>query len=227
MASVLGSFVNYHKALQQRHRETGRWFLGSSDFTQWKASPKSFLWLHGIPGCGKTVLSSTIIEYLKQDTTCQLLIYFYFDFNDKHKQSLENLLRALVRQVYQSQPESRQPLEQLWVFHGEGDRQPSTSSLQDVLEAMLSGVGSVTIILDALDESKPRHELLAWLKKPLEGTRFFCRLLITARREIDIESAMQCWTRAEDRKPTQQNEVNKDIRAYVKDRVRNGDDLKR
>ena len=115
-------FTNHHKALQQRHRGTGRWFLESSDFKQWKANPKSFLWLHGIPGCGKTVLSSTIIEHLEQDMTCQLLTYFYFDFNDKDKQSLDSLLRSLIVQVYQSQPDSRQPLEQLWASHGEGSR---------------------------------------------------------------------------------------------------------
>ncbi|KAH0332324.1 Pfs, NACHT and ankyrin domain protein, partial [Aureobasidium melanogenum] len=220
-------FTNHHKALQQRHRGTGRWFLESSDFEQWKASPKSFLWLHGIPGCGKTVLSSTIIEHLEQDMTCQLLTYFYFDFNDKDKQSLDSLLLSLIVQVYQSQPASRPPVEQLWASHGEGSRKPSTSDLQSVLQVMLSGVGSVSIVLDALDESKPRHELLAWLKTLVESTHFACRLLITARREVDIESAIQYWTRAEDRIPIQQNEVNNDIRAYVKDKVRNGDDLER
>lgn len=159
--------------------------------------------------------------------TCQLLTYFYFDFNDKDKQSLDSLLRSLIVQVYQSQPGSRQPLEQVWASHSEGSRQPFTSSLQNVLEVMLNEVGSVTIILDALDESKPRHELLVWLGSLVGNRSVVGRLLVTARREEDIESALRCWTRPEDRIPIQQDKVNKDISAYVQDKVRNGDDLKR
>jgi nucleoside phosphorylase len=217
--------TNHNKALQQRHKETGRWFLESSAFKQWKASEKSFLWLHGIPGCGKTVLASSIIEHLKQDATCQPLLYFYFDFNDGKKHSLDDLLRSLVEQVYQYKPDSQKPLEQLWASHNEGASQPSTRSLQSVLHSMLSGLDSANIVLDALDESKPRKELLAWLKTLFRNTHIVCRLLVTARREEGIESAFQCWTRVEDRIQIQQDEVNKDIGAYVKDRVHNGDDL--
>jgi hypothetical protein len=219
--------TNYNKALQQRHEGTGHWFFGSDELKWWKVNPESFLWLHGIPGCGKTVLSSAIIESLKQDATCQLLLYFYFDFNDKNKQSLNDLLRSLVQQIYQSQPLSRQLLEQLWASHDKGCQQPSTSSLQNVLQLMLCRVGSVSIVLDALDESKPTEELLAWLKTLVESTQIVCRLLVTSRREEDIESALQCWTRAEHRIAIQQDEVNHDISAYVKDKVYNGDGLKR
>jgi nucleoside phosphorylase len=219
--------TNYNKALQQRHEGSGHWFLESDYFKVWKASPESFLWLHGIPGCGKTVLSSTIIEHLKQDATCHLLLYFYFDFNDKKKQSLDDLLRSLVEQVYQSQPDGRQPLEQMWASHNDGSRQPSTNSLQSMLQVMLSEVGSVSIVFDALDESKPRGELLAWLKTLMESTHIVCRLLVTARMEEEIVLVFKWWTRAEDRISIQQDEVNKDISAYVRDKVYNGDDLKR
>jgi hypothetical protein len=115
----------------------------------------------------------------------------------------------------------------LWTSHKEGSRQPSTSSLQGVLQLMLCGVGSVSIVLDALDESEPRSELLAWLKTLAESKQIVCRLLITSRREEDIESALRCWTRAENGIPIQKDEVNEDISAYVKDKVYNGDDLKR
>jgi hypothetical protein len=46
---------------------------------------KSFLWLYGIAGCGKTILTSTAIEdaigYC-QSNTGSAIAYFYFDFND-------------------------------------------------------------------------------------------------------------------------------------------------
>ena len=62
---------------------------------------------------------------------------------------------------------------------------------------MLNGVDSVSIVLDALDESESesRGKLLAWLKSLVDSTHIACPLLVTARREEDIKSTFQCWTR--------------------------------
>lgn len=80
--------TNYHKAHKQRQAQTGLWFLQSTRFTQWKVSAASRLWLYGIPGCGKTILSSTVIEHLLQhcsDDNSIVTAYFYIDFNDAQK----------------------------------------------------------------------------------------------------------------------------------------------
>ena len=52
----------YNKALTERHGGTGLWFVRSQTFDDWSTRPNSFVWLHGFPGCGKTILSSTTIE---------------------------------------------------------------------------------------------------------------------------------------------------------------------
>jgi nucleoside phosphorylase len=219
--------TNHTKALNKHHGGTGLWFIQGDTFNEWKRLPGSFLWLHGISGCGKTVLTSTIIEHLLRETTCQVLLYFYFDSNDTYKRSLDSLLRSFVIQLCMTGQGASQPLSHLWASHSEGNRQPSTKSLQSILQSMLSGVSNLNIIVDALDESTTRHELLAWLETLVGGSTTSCRLLVTSRREEAIESALQSWTRAEDRVPMQRNEVNKDIRAYIRDRVRNGDEFKR
>ena len=46
------------------------------------------------------IFSSTIIEGLGRIPSCQPLLYFYFDFNDKAKQTLENMVRSLLSQLY-------------------------------------------------------------------------------------------------------------------------------
>ncbi|KAI9729156.1 MAG: hypothetical protein M1834_007063 [Cirrosporium novae-zelandiae] len=56
---------NYPKALKTRKSGTGTWFIQSQEFEDWKLKKSPFLWLHGIPGCGKTVLSSTVIEEIR------------------------------------------------------------------------------------------------------------------------------------------------------------------
>jgi SpoVK/Ycf46/Vps4 family AAA+-type ATPase len=218
--------INYANALEKRHKGTGIWFTKGQAFADWKKQPNSFLWLHGIPGCGKTVLSSTIIEHLSNATPRdQVLLYFYFDFNDSNKQTLENMLRSLVNQLYQGQLGARGPLNQLWESTRPSNQQPSKMSLRDVLLVMLSKVTGVSIVLDALDESTIRSEVLAWMRDVLETNS--CRILVTARREEDIESALQRWMRPEDSLSIQKDDVNEDIRAYVSHIVSNSDELDR
>jgi hypothetical protein len=217
--------TNYMNALKKRHEGTGAWFTGGRAFDDWKKQPNSFLWLHGLAGCGKTILSSTIIEHLSNVATPdQTLLYFYFDFNDKNKQTLEKMLRSLAIQLYQAQPDDRGPLEQLW---GKGQNQPSQESLSDVLLAMLSRLNNVSIVLDALDESTTRSDLLPWLRDVLKADSCACRILVTARREEDIESAFQRWMQPGDKISIQQRDVNEDIRAYVSHTIRNSEELER
>jgi predicted ATPase len=112
--------TNYNKALEQRLEGTGLWFVHGSAFGQWKQQLSSLLWLHGIPGCGKTVLSSTTIEHLKQNPTCRVLLYFYFDFSNTQKQTLDDPLRSLTRQLSHERPDVRQDLCQFWSSHSYG-----------------------------------------------------------------------------------------------------------
>jgi Cdc6-like AAA superfamily ATPase len=219
--------TNHSRAHQQHHKGTGLWFIKSNAFEEWKRYPDSSLWLYGIPGCGKTVLTSTIIEHLRQDTTCQVLLYFYFDSSDTDKQSLNSLSRSLITQLCRELPEASELLYQLWVTLSGGPKQPSTDFLQSALRSLLGEVGNVSIVLDALDESTTRHELLAWLETLAGSKTTNCRLLVTSRGEEEIELALESWIRTEDRISIQRNEVNKDISAYIKDRVRNRGDFER
>jgi hypothetical protein len=45
-----------------------------------------------MPGCGKTILSSTIVEDLEKTLPLPTLLYFYFDFSDVYKQTLDNMV---------------------------------------------------------------------------------------------------------------------------------------
>jgi SpoVK/Ycf46/Vps4 family AAA+-type ATPase len=220
--------INFVNALEKRHKGTGLWLTEGQTFSNWEKRSKSFLWLHGIPGCGKTVLSSTIVEHLSDVTKPdQVLLYFYFDFNDAKKQTLDDMLRSLINQLYQKQPDARRPLNQLWGSTGGGSQRSSKESLQDVLLVMLSKVTEVSIVLDALDESSTRNDVLAWLRDVLEAKSFACRILVTARKEEDIESALRRWMRPEDVINIQKDDANEDIRSYVIHTVRNSMELER
>jgi hypothetical protein len=80
-------------------------------------------------------------------------------------------------------------------------------------------------VLDALDESTTRSDLLTWLRDVLKVDSCACRILVTAKREEDIESALQRWTQPGDRISIQKDDVNEDIRAYVSHTVRKSVEL--
>jgi Cdc6-like AAA superfamily ATPase len=95
---------NYDQALKQRQDATGIWLLTSDQYLRWKNVTASFLWLYGIPGSGKTILSSTIIEdilFSKDENREFALAHFYFNFNDPQKQTAESLLKSLTWQLLQ------------------------------------------------------------------------------------------------------------------------------
>ncbi len=224
--------INYNKAIKQRHKHSGLWFLHHSIFTQWKTRSNSFLWLYGIPGCGKTVLSSVIIEDLNKDIShSRLLLYFYFSFNEISKQSLESMIRSLISQLYHKRKNTRNHLDSLFSSYDDGDRQPTTESLCKRLLLMIQQTDEVWIVLDALDECRTRkgtetEGLLSWMKGLLSVSSN-AHLLITSRSEQDIESALIEWASDEDMMCIQNKLVSDDIRKYVFDRIREDDELKR
>jgi hypothetical protein len=47
----------FHNSEYARHETgTGLWFLQRKEYTEWRVTPNSFLWLYGKSGSGKTVL---------------------------------------------------------------------------------------------------------------------------------------------------------------------------
>ena len=82
----------------------GEWFLNDSRFVDWRqSSSSSILWLHGVPGSGKTKLISLAIEELRKEASSIIdaapLAYFYCsrDQAESQRSDPEEILRALVK----------------------------------------------------------------------------------------------------------------------------------
>ncbi|KAI1754784.1 hypothetical protein F4782DRAFT_462126 [Xylaria castorea] len=215
--------TNYNNALRLRHPGSGKWFLDHAMYSNWKFKNKSFLWLHGIPGCGKTILSSIIIEVLSNAEFNQGLFYFYFDFSDTRKQSLNMMLRSLISQLCDRNKVARSRLDSLYSCN-QGMRQPSLELLQATFIDMVQEVKAVWIILDALDECPTRTEyptggLLSWIQS-LQNSQVNTHIIITSRPEQDIEASIKSWARGQDIIPIQNDLLQEDIGAYIGARVR-------
>jgi hypothetical protein len=89
VALTPGSFDDRNAAKEKRQEGTGNWFITSTAFLEWKLGLRRHLWLHGLAGCGKTVLTSTILDHLHdaRPGSC-VCLDFLFDFRDQDKQHL-------------------------------------------------------------------------------------------------------------------------------------------
>jgi hypothetical protein len=98
---------------------------------------------------------------------------------------------------------------------------------------MMNQTKEIYIVLDALDECRtlkgPLSEgLLAWIQSLLDLEQGNVHLLVTSRREHDIEVVLRKLAKSdEDIVPIQSNLIEDDIRSYVHTRVRRSDGLKR
>lgn len=218
--------TNRNAAKETREEGTGDWFVTSTAFLEWKSGLRQHLWLHGLVGCGKTVLTSTILDHLHdaRPDSC-VCLDFFFDFRDKDKQRLDNLLRSLAFQLYSQCADARKDLDSLFTSCDDGRKQPTAVSLSRTVHGMMQHPQELWIILDALDECVTRAELLDWMKT-LAGTDLtHVHLITTSRQEEELESSLSRWIQNDNRIPIDRDSVNEDIRSYVKARLQRSEDF--
>jgi hypothetical protein len=178
---------NHTAACGKRQIGTGEWFISSHEFSYW-LQPKRSLWLHGIPGAGKTILCSTIIENVKtrcsSDTAC---LYFYFDFSNPQKQIVINMLYSLLTQL--SSTAIPAEVRQLYERCNNGTQDATVTQLTETLLS-IADRKRMFIIIDALDESSDRKGLLQVIQRIHESTNEM-NLLMTSRKEYDIQIALE------------------------------------
>lgn len=195
--------INYNEACKKKYPGTGLWFIKSPEFSTWLRTANSFLWLKGFAGCGKSVLSSTIIQHTlrhRRSNPSIGIAFFYFTFNDDAKQDTSAMLRALILQLVpqlQSQHNNNsttKTLDTLPRLHQNyRGGTPPDAALLDTLHQLITRFDDVYIVLDALDES-PRHKHREDLLQALAEMRRWpgpeLHLLVTSRDEQDIREEL-------------------------------------
>ncbi|KAJ7572821.1 hypothetical protein C8J56DRAFT_806274 [Mycena floridula] len=85
---------------------TGDWFLKQQKFVDWKDGKTKFLWCPGIPGAGKTILSSIIVEHLHGAILQPKIavICIYCDYRQQEAQTPIQLLGSVLKQLAQQHP---------------------------------------------------------------------------------------------------------------------------
>ncbi|KAJ5100969.1 Pfs NACHT and ankyrin domain protein [Penicillium angulare] len=205
--------ANHARAL--RHKETGVWLLESPVFQSWYSGSRQHIWLYGLAGCGKTVLSTTVLDHLAIGNDGPIL-KFFFDFSDTRKQTYRNMLRSLAFQLYQGGVDSAPHLDASFQAHQNGKDQPKTEALWDIFYNMLRVQKRVSIILDALDESTSKDDILKWIEDIVSRPELaHVQLLYTSRPESEFLRRIPILIGEEGCLPLDEQAVNSDIRLWV------------
>jgi len=210
--------TNHHEACAKRHAASGLWFVKGSAFTRWLEEDRSFLWLNGFAGCGKSVLTSTAIEYTFRHRRSNPRIgiaFFYFSFNDSSKQDVSGFLRAVLMQLSNQSNDTQISLTHLHSSYKNGE--PPIPVLLECVRQAIQKFQDVFLIMDALDESSrygARERVLETLADFRSWSLRGLHILVTSRDEIDIRENL-APSSSEDIS-MKNNGVNQDIEDFIR-----------
>ncbi|GAD99790.1 hypothetical protein AOR_1_288124 [Paecilomyces variotii No. 5] len=176
---------------------TCQWLLQHPEFLSWESgSTCSLLLLYGIPGCGKTTLSSAVIDRyreaaLKVPNSVPVAYFYCCDSrSEEERHTTCGLLRSLARQliVFHSQgPSIHSAALSLYErLTGEAKTQgfpaknPSTAECIDLILAVVDD-NPATIIIDAVDELDQPKGVMDALQTIMQKASNVVKVFATAR----------------------------------------------
>jgi Cdc6-like AAA superfamily ATPase len=141
--------------ISRRQEGTGQWLLKSNEFKKWVNQSNQTLFCPGIPGAGKTIIASIVVDdlYAKfQNDASVGLAYIYCNFRRQQEQKPNDLLASLLKQLVQEQPFIPENVKSLYERHKDKRTRPSLDEISKALHSIVAGYSRVFIIVDALDE---------------------------------------------------------------------------
>ena len=182
----------YHGARENYEPGTGDWLLRSQEWKDWVGTRPRCLWIHGIPGAGKTMLLSHAIESIteycaQQSQRCSACVYYYCYFGHKQDETqafLAWLVGQLCRQADFVPPRLSKERS---LGHA-----PSNAVYLSALADICKYFERIYVVLDAIDESQqPWDGLLSVLESLVTDVRFEkIQTLASSREYWEIEITM-------------------------------------
>ncbi|RYP52862.1 hypothetical protein DL768_002111 [Monosporascus sp. mg162] len=141
--------------INRRQPGTGQWLLGSAKYQDWLKNDKQILFCPGIPGAGKTILTSIVVENLvtrfENDKNIGIA-YLYCNFRQQDDQKAEDLLGGLLKQLAQGWSPLPESVVSLYGSHKDRRTRPSFDEISRALQSVAALYSRVFIVIDALDE---------------------------------------------------------------------------
>ncbi|KAI5867325.1 NACHT domain protein [Durotheca rogersii] len=167
---------------------TGHWLLQEEAYKKWletAAEPPRTLWLQGIPGAGKTYLTSTVIDKVR---SLGHTAFVFLSYKQDQRATAISVLHSFIFRLASGE-------EDLQTVVCQSCSEESKRSLQGaaaLLTTVLSCTGPAYLIVDGLDEMDEEErgillpQLLSIIKSSHEA-----KLFVSSRAEADLTSILR------------------------------------
>ncbi|KAK6514668.1 hypothetical protein TWF281_004865 [Arthrobotrys megalospora] len=140
---------------RQHQPGTGQWLLDSASYQNWLVTKKQTLFCPGIPGAGKTILTSVIVNDLNrrfhQDPNVGV-VYIYCNYKRQEEQRVDQFLANILKQLCQRQSSLPKAIRDFHERRKSEQTQPLLTELSTILQLVVALYSRVFITIDALDE---------------------------------------------------------------------------
>ncbi|KAH8816672.1 hypothetical protein F5884DRAFT_229903 [Xylogone sp. PMI_703] len=183
--SPLNPSARHSENQKKRAKGTGRWLIDGPIFAEWSSGRAEFetLCCYGDPGVGKTIISSFAIDKLREYMASESKVgmaYIYCDYRDQEKQTTENILGEIVKQLLKLLPSIPEPLLKLYEeLIGQEKPLSSTDAIR-FLNILSNQSDKIYVCFDAVDEMKDLRSILT----ELQGRPSSLRMFITGRPHV-------------------------------------------
>jgi tetratricopeptide (TPR) repeat protein/Cdc6-like AAA superfamily ATPase len=220
------------KNRQFRAPGTLQWVLELPELSRWRCASEeklSALWLSGLPGVGKSIISAFMIDILKAQYPNAIVLYFFVNAGEPGLNTVSATIRTLAAQLAEADAQARQRLQMLMAesFVPTATTSPSQLIQQLIQNSILGLSQPIYIVLDGLDEycsldnDAKSHSPVGEMLGALLSTR--CYLLVASRPTPTINTQLH-------HRPTRalgfEDNCN-DIALYVRSRVTQSNQLRR
>ncbi|KAF2120404.1 hypothetical protein BDV96DRAFT_642224 [Lophiotrema nucula] len=191
--STIANEDQHAVAKASRVKGTGDWIFERKVYKTWSLSePSMVLWLHGIPGAGKTKLMSRVVdEFLSTSSQDARLAYFYCSQSEESRRKAITVFGSFLKQLGCSD-EGKLHKKIVEVYNSREKSGFTSNSLSmdeilSILEHVAHPSGKTTLLLDALDECYfDERAVIIRSCNQLIGKVPGMKILISSRRNDDI-----------------------------------------
>ncbi|KAE8449591.1 hypothetical protein EG329_007921 [Mollisiaceae sp. DMI_Dod_QoI] len=178
---------------------SGQWLLQDSKIKTWMDKNNSLvpsLWMNGMPGAGKTILASVVVEAC-QKIASTTTVYFYCSYQDEQRKTFLSVAREFLAQLLIHNESLLPYLHEQCLGSGQASL-VSSQLCEEILKTCFKTMGTVYIIIDGIDECEypERKTILSFATSLIENsdTPGKLRSLFVSQDENDIRRLLRGCT---------------------------------